>query len=290
MIYLVFIAGSIFGSFLNVVIYRLNPALQLKSGVFGRSFCPNCKHQLRWHDLVPILSFIWLRGRCRYCQKKISWQYPIVEVLSGFIWIGVFYKVFGINFSAIGGSAFGGQFSLPAAALAQAGIFNFQSIFNFQYLDIFYEIFIFSAFLVIAVYDFKWQIIPNKIVYPAITTALIFHLFNTFKSGNFEIFIYSLFTAVIAFLFFFSIFYFSKGRAMGFGDAKLAFLTGLFLGPLYSAVAFTLAFIIGALFAILLIVFKKKSWKSQIAFGPFLVIGVFMAFFLSDFIIKLFQP
>ncbi|MEK9170876.1 MAG: prepilin peptidase, partial [Patescibacteria group bacterium] len=64
--------------------------------VFGRSFCPECKIQLKWHDLIPLLSFIFLKGRCRYCRKKISWQYPIVELISGLLWILVFYK-FGIS-------------------------------------------------------------------------------------------------------------------------------------------------------------------------------------------------
>ncbi len=219
--------------------------------IFGRSFCPECKTQLRWYDLIPLLSFIYLRGRCRYCHKKISWQYPIVEILSGLIWVFVFYK-----------------FALPAEALAKAGV-----------LDIIYYIFIFSTLLVIAVYDFKWKIIPDKVAYPAIAVALIYN-FN----------VSSLLAAAIAFLFFFLFFYFSKGRAMGLGDAKLAFLVGLFLGPLLATTAFILSFIIGAVFGIILIGLGKKSLKSQIAFGPFLVFGATITFFLSDFIINFFQP
>ncbi|MEK7197932.1 MAG: prepilin peptidase, partial [Patescibacteria group bacterium] len=272
MIYLMFFFGTFIGSFLNVVIYRLNPALrQAQGGVFGRrSMCFNCKTILKWYDLVPILSFFWLCGRCRYCQKKISWQYPMVEFLSGILWLAVFYK-----------NQLDGNF--------QFSILNFQSIFNFQFLNFFYYIFVLSALLVIAVYDFKWYIIPDKIIYPAIALALIFNLFNAFsaiggsasggKSLNIETF--KLFTAFIAFLFFFSIYFFSRGRAMGLGDGKLAFLIGLFLIPLLTAITLILAFIIGALFGIILVVFKKKSWKSQIAFGPFLIISVFITFFFS---------
>jgi len=287
MFYLVFIFGMIAGSFLNVLIHRLNPALQLKSGVFGRSMCPNCKTQLKWYDLIPLFSFIWLKRRCRHCGGKISWQYPTVEILSGLIWILVFSK----------------------------NLDNFQfPISNFQLLNIFYEIFIFSALLVIAVYDFKWKIIPDKIIYPAIVVALISNLFKslnfeTFKLLNLEVskylnfeilkyinietFIYPLLVASIAFLFFFAIYYFSSGRAMGLGDAKLAFFIGLFLSPLPAALAFALAFVIGAAFAIILIGlgkirsdYRKWGMKSQIAFGPFLVLGAFIAFFFSDFIIK----
>ena len=293
MFYLVFIFGMIAGSFLNVVIYRLNPALKLKGGVFGRSMCPNCKTQLKWYDLVPVLSFFWLKIRCRHCHKKISWQYPIVEILSGLIWILVFNK----------------------------NLDNFQfQISNFQLLNIFYQIFIFSVFLVIAVYDFKWKIIPDKIVYPAIIVIFIYNFFKSFKllnleiskyfqpaadpplAENFEIlkyinietFIYPLLVASIAFLFFFLIYYFSSGRAMCLGDAKLAFLIGLFLGPVSAAAALMLAFVIGAIFGIILLVlgkifsyYKKWEMKSQIAFGPFLVLGAFIAFFFSDFIFKL---
>ena len=268
MFYLVFIFGLVFGSFLNVVVYRL------KSGEpigLSRSFCPYCKTTLKWYDLVPLLSFIYLRGRCRYCRKKISWQYPIVEILSGLIWVIVAYKS---NF----------QFS----------IFNFQSISNFQFLNFIYYIFILSALLVIAVYDFKWRIIPDKIIYPAIVVVLIFNLFEISKYQNIMIFLWPFLVALIAFLFFFMFFYFSKGRAMGLGDAKLSFLIGLFLSPLLAIAAFMLAFVIGAIFGIILIGlgkifshYKKWGMKSQIAFGPFLVLGAFLAFFFSDFIIKL---
>src|SRR3990167_4336637 len=258
MFYLVFIFGMIAGSFLNVVIYRLNPALKLKGGVFGRSMCPNCKTQLKWYDLVPVLSFFWLKIRCRHCHKKISWQYPIVEILSGLIWILVFNK----------------------------NLDNFQfQISNFQLLNIFYQIFIFSVFLVIAVYDFKWKIIPDKIVYPAIIVIFIYNFFKSFKLLNLEIskyfnietFIYPLLVASIAFLFFFLIYYFSSGRAMGLGDAKLAFLIGLFLGPVSAAAALMLAFVIGAVFGIILLALGVKNLKSQIAFGPFLVLGAAIA-------------
>ncbi|MBI2446404.1 MAG: prepilin peptidase [Parcubacteria group bacterium] len=266
-----FVFGLVFGSFLNVVIYRLKSGRNI---VFDRSFCSDCLTQLKWHDLVPILSFIWLLGRCRYCKKKISWQYPVVEILSGLIWVGVFYQ----NFN------------------------------NLQLFNIFYQIFTFSIFLVIAVYDFKWKIIPDKIVYPAIIIVFLYNIFNSvnvgnvnvgnrvsniFKYINIEIFIYPLLTAIIVFLFFFAIYYFSSGRAMGLGDAKLAFLIGLFFSPVSTVAALIAAFVIGAVFGIILLAlgaifprYKKWGMKSQIAFGPFLVIGATIAFFFSNFIYK----
>jgi prepilin signal peptidase PulO-like enzyme (type II secretory pathway) len=259
---LVFIFGLVFGSFLNVVIYRLKtrqPAGRAaKSIILGRSFCPDCKTTLKWHELVPLLSFIWLSGRCRYCKKKISWQYPIVELLSGLIWVGIFYKVFG-NLG----------FTVPAEALAKAG-------------DFIYYILIFSGLLVIAVYDFKWKIIPDKIIYPAAAIALIYNLAGAFKSQDFWAFIWPLSAAAAVFLFLFSFFYFSGGRAMGLGDAKLGFLIGLFLGPLPAILAVFSAFVVGAVCGIILLVGGQKSLKSQVAFGPFLVIGAIIAFFFYD--------
>ncbi len=279
---MIFVFGLIFGSFLNVVIYRLKTP-QLRGGtvgnvIFGRSFCPYCKTTLKWRDLVPLLSFIWLRGRCRYCHKKISWQYPIVEIFSGLIWVGVFYKVFGFNPPLI-------------PPLIKGGL---GGVLNVQLLNSFYYILIFSALLVIAVYDFKWRIIPDKVVYPAIAVALIFNLFMVIQtSPNLPLSGGVLVTASAAFLFFFLIYFFSNGKAMGLGDAKLAFLIGLFLSPLSAIIAFTLSFIIGAVFGIILIGlgktflgFGKWEMKSQIAFGPFLVLGAFLVFFFSDFIIK----
>jgi len=267
-----FVIGLVFGSFLNVVVYRL------KSGEpigLSRSFCPYCKTTLKWHDLVPLLSFICLRGRCRYCHKKISWQYPIVEILSGLIWVIVAYK---INFQFFPTFQSGSSISQPNLGnLGEIG-----TIFIFLYY-----IFILSSLLVIAVYDFKWRIIPDKIIYPAIVVVLIFNLFEISKYQNIMIFLWPFLVALIAFLFFFMFFYFSKGRAMGLGDAKLSFLIGLFLSPLLAIAAFMLAFVIGAIFGIILIGLGKKSLKSQIAFGPFLVLGAAIAFFFSDFIIKL---
>src|SRR3972149_5315706 len=91
-----FIFGLIIGSFLNVVVYRLRDAETL----LGRSFCRHCKHQIRWYDNIPLLSFILLRGECRDCQNKISWQYPAVELMTGAL-----FALIGFLFFVSGGDA-----------------------------------------------------------------------------------------------------------------------------------------------------------------------------------------
>ena len=259
LLFLIFIFGLITGSFLNVVIYRLKSG---RNVFFGRSFCPGCKIIIKWYDLIPVFSFFWLKKQCRYCGKKISWQYPIVEILSGLIWVLVFNK----------------------------NLDNFEFLIsNFQLLNVFYEIFILSALLVIAVYDYKWQIIPDKIVFPAIIVIFLYNILDSLRVQNIETFIWQFLIAITAFSFFFSLYFFSSGRAMGFGDAKLAFLIGLFLSPILSTVAFVLAFTFGAVFGIILLAFTDKTLRSQIAFGPFLVIGTVISFFFSNFLLRFFS-
>jgi prepilin signal peptidase PulO-like enzyme (type II secretory pathway) len=246
--------GLAIGSFLNVIICRL----KTKENFFlSRSHCPHCKKTLKWFDLIPVLSFISTFGKCRYCHKKISWQYPLVEIITG----GLFLLIF--NFSAFGGSAVGGQF------------FNLQTS-NFSFLNFFLLLtayflllFILCSLIVIFVYDLKHYIIPDKIIYPAIIVALIFNF--QFSIFNFQTLFYAIFSAIIASGFFFLIILISKGAWMGFGDVKLAFLIGLILGWPDIIFALFLAFILGAVIGLILIGLKIKSMKSQIPFGPFLV-------------------
>ncbi len=143
---IIFLTGLIVGSFLNCVIYRL-------AFPRGRSFCPYCKHILSWQDLIPVLSFFILRGECRYCGKKISWQYPLVEIATGLLFVLI------LNF----------EFLISNKIL----IFNFETITYFLYLLI-----ISSLLIIIFVYDLKHFIIPDKIIYPAIGIALIYNFYQ----------------------------------------------------------------------------------------------------------------
>ncbi len=234
----IFIFGLIVGSFLNSVVFRLE---QSQSFLLGRSFCPHCKHQLSWLDLIPIFGFLILKGKCRYCQQKISWQYPLVELATGLIFLA---------------------------------IFNYQfTIFNFI---------IACFFIIIFIYDLKHYIIPDRVVFPAIGAALVFDFLKSDILGisNF------LLSAVGAAAFFAAIVLISKGKGMGIGDIKLAFLMGLFLGWPNIAVALFSAVFLGAIIGIGLIIFGKKTLKSEVPFGPFLVFGTFLALFLGEKIIN----
>ena len=249
-----FILGLLAGSALNCIIYRLKTG---ENFWWGRSFCPKCRHVLKWYDLVPVFSFLALKGKCRYCRGKISWQYPLVEISTALIFLLIF------NFSAFGGPTAGWQF----------------------YLNLIATLYLFitaSLLIIIFVYDLKHYIIPDKILFPAI--GIVF-LYNLILNSKFLI-LNSLFSAFGAMAFFLLIFLISKGKWMGFGDVKLAFFMGLFLGYPNVLVALFLAFFFGAIIGIGLILAKKKDFKSEVPFGPFLIIGTFLALFWGDKLIN----
>ena len=234
---IIFLLGLIAGSFLNCVVYRME---NNQGFLTGRSFCPQCKHVLAWYDLIPLFSFLWLSGKCHYCRKKISWQYPLVELATGFLFF-LMFRHFGFGIDLVFG-------------------------------------FLISAFLVVIfVYDLKHYLIPDKIIYPAIGVALVYNLWR-FDLGVFG----AAFGAAAFFLFIVLI---SRGRWMGIGDIKLAFFMGFVLGWPNILVALFFAFFSGAIIGVGLILAERKSFKSEVPFGPFLVAGTMAAMFYGrDFI------
>ena len=141
MVLLIFIFGLAIGSFINAAVFRLR---ENKSLVFDRSRCPKCGHILSWHELIPLLSFLIQLGRCRACKQKISFQYPIVELTAGILFVFVFDH-----------SLLAGRYSL----------------------DLWYLLLVFSALLFIFVFDLKYYIIPNRVLYPLIAIVLLYNLF-----------------------------------------------------------------------------------------------------------------
>ncbi len=243
--------GFCCGSFLNCVIYRLE---KKKSFIRGRSFCPKCKHILAWYDLIPIFSFLVLQGKCRYCKKKISIQYPLVELATGLLFLLIF------NGSPM------------------------LTTYGFQIFKLFYLLVITCLLEIIFIYDLKHYIIPDKAVYSAILLSLLFVIFNSYVT-NYKSIINPLVAGLFAGVFFFLIWLVSRGKWMGFGDVKLAFLMGIFLGfpDILTAVFF--ASFIGSIVGLILIALKKKKMKSEVPFGPFLVLGTFIGLFWGEKII-----
>jgi prepilin signal peptidase PulO-like enzyme (type II secretory pathway) len=242
--FFVFILGLAVGSFLNCVIYRLETG---ESFLKGRSYCPHCKHVLSWKDLIPLFSFLSLKGKCRYCKKKISFQYPLVEFFTGILF-------------ALAIPIYGDRISIDL---------------------IFY--WVLTCFLIIIfVYDLKHYLIPDKIIYPAIAIAFL----NQILTSNIEHLTSNLILGILPSLFFLTIILISHETWMGFGDFKLSILMGLILGWPKILVSLFFAFFSGAIIGSILIFLKRKTMKSQIPFAPFLVSGTFFSMLFGEKIIN----
>lgn len=259
-----FLLGIIVGSFLNVVILRLNSG----KGIGGRSMCFSCSKNLSWYELIPVVSFIALNGKCRSCKSRISFQYPFVEILTGTLFLFFSYH---------------SHVYFP--------------IFIPNILFLISDWFIWSILVVIFVYDLRHKIIPDNLtilfIFGGVFQALVGIVFNLISV---EVFIFNyLIAAVLISLFFFLFWAVSGGRWMGLGDAKLGFAIGLYLGLAQGISAVTFAFWLGAVIALGLLLFynilgkshlrttgKEVTMKSEIPFAPFLILGMFLALFFGS--------
>lgn len=236
-----FIVGSAIGSFLNVVIDRSTRGESLG----GRSYCDHCRATLGTLDLVPIISFVTLGAKCRYCKKPLSWQYPLVETITASL------------------------FLLAVYILAANGALDVKTLAFWLYLT--------STMIVVAVVDFKFQLIPTTIVFAASLIALVYNYFTLSSS----LFIDCVLAAFGAALFFLAIVVFTRGRGMGQGDIVLGFLIGIVLGIKATVLSLFLAFFSGALVSLLLIALGRKKFGQTVPFAPFLVLGFLASLFFS---------
>ncbi len=259
-LFFAFALGSVIGSFLNVVIMRGAKDESLQ----GRSHCDHCDKMLGARELIPLVSFVYQKGRCRNCGIVLSVQYPLIELATGIVFAGVIYYTL---LHAI---------ILWDMALVMTLIILLASA---------------SAMIVIVAADLKYHIIPNG------ATLLLFLLGIAAALGRSGLICFSAetictavsfngialdITASIAFiLFFFAIWFLSRGRAMGFGDVKLIGATSLLLGFPLSLVAFLFSFWLGGLWGIFLLLTRMRGMKSQIAFGPFIIAGAVLAYFFG---------
>lgn len=234
---LTFLFGLIIGSFLNVCIYRIPRG---ESIVFPPSHCPSCQHQLQVNDLLPVISYIILRGKCRYCGEKIHFHYPLIELINGLGWVLVMF----IYRGEIVGQSIAG-------------------------------IFLFSFSLVLALIDLRHFLIPNCLVISLLLAGIVYQIFWG------ELSLLQLFLGmVVGFVVPLVIALFSGG-GMGGGDIKLCAAMGLWLGYPAIIYAMFIGALLGSIIGILLMVFKIKTRKDPIPFGPFLMLGLLAIFFFQ---------
>lgn len=258
-----FCFGLIIGSFLNVVIYRFHTGLSV---VAGRSHCQACSYKLRWFDLLPIVSFIFLRGKCRKCKVPISRQYMLVEFGTA-----VVFLLFGL----VDTNAFT---SINAESL----------------ITLLIHLCIASLLVVIFVYDLRHMIIPDEFSFALLAFSIILLLKIFYFSNDVLIIISHLSSALFGAGFLWFLWFFSNGRWMGFGDVKLMIGLGLINALPQGISGFVFAFWIGAIISLIHLGYsrlrrslKKITMKTEIPFAPFLIVGSILAFLMGSDIFHL---
>lgn len=227
----VFIIGACVGSFLNVCIYRIPEG---KSVVTGSSHCYACGHQLNFIDMLPVLNYFILKGRCRYCGTNFSLQYPLVEFITGFMYLAAYLKFYN----------------------------NWTTLLLWVF---------FSLLIVVTIIDLYHRIIPEGILLTGIVLGLpLAGLQSVDKliSGLIGLLVAGIIMLIIAII--------SKG-GMGGGDIKLSTVMGLYLGWQGVLLALFLAFLIGGIIGIFLLLTGRKGRKGAVPFGPYLALGGLLA-------------
>ena len=232
----VLVLGALWGSFANVCIYRL----PLEKGVVsGRSFCPNCKKLITWKDNIPIISFLFLKGKCRYCNKKISSQYLLVEAMSVLLFL-IIYILYGLSITTL---------LLLILSL---------------------------SFLIIFFIDFKHYIIPNVLTFSMMSLGFI-KSFLPGLHPMFPNYINSFIGGIFGYGIIWSIIFFykqvRKKEGMGLGDAKLLSAIGFWFGWFSIPFVIFLSSIIALLSVAPSLINKSKKFSSQIPFGPYIILG-----------------
>ena len=237
---LFFILGLIFGSFLNSLVYRLYFNLSL----WERSFCPKCKQVLKYADLIPFFSFIFLGGKCRYCQKQISWQYPLVEIATGILFALVFLKNGSLD------------------------------------LALFRDLFFVLILIFIFVFDLKYYLILDKIIWPALVVGLIINIFIGLNWIDLALGI------CLGTGFFLVQYIISNGKWVGWGDVKLGALIGVMFGWKLILPVIVFAYLIGGITAIILLISKQKKFGDILPMGTFLSVAAIIVLLYGEMILK----
>jgi len=260
-VFFVFIFGLIIGSFLNVYIYRFHTGKSLS----GSSHCLSCGTPLKAYELVPLFSYLFLRGRCRTCQAIIPSRYFLVELLTALLFVGVFL--------------------------------NLSGLFTVTWFLV-----VMAVLVVTVVYDLYHMIIPDEMIVVLLVLAFGYEFYNLFTDGTVMNFIYNLGSAFLGSLFLFTLWKVSDGRWIGFGDVKLIFPLGLLVGYKGVFSMLVLSFWVGAVVGLLLLLLqslKKRgkphlrflgrelTIKSAVPFAPFLISGFLLVLFFSIDVIAL---
>lgn len=247
--------GLCFGSFVNALVWRIHKQETGKTGrskstrgkysiATGRSMCVDCGHTLEPKDLIPVLSWLSLRGKCRYCHKSISWQYPLVELLTAAIFVL--------------------SYTYWPSTLTGYGLFQYCLWLVFV-----------VGLMALAVYDLRWMLLPNRIIYPLLGLAIVQQLVAVIFYGQGLHYLLQVWMSILIGGGMFALIYFvSKGKWIGFGDVRLGTLLGLLLGaPDLAMLMIFVSSILGTILVIPLLLTGKAKYSTKLPYGPLLIVG-----------------
>lgn len=256
---LIFLLGLIFGSFITSLSYRILRGEALPK---GRSYCPRCKNMIHWYDNIPLISYFFLRGKCRTCKKPISFRYPLIEGTTGILFLIFSYSMF----------------SCTSSLLCVVG-----PTIDIWKVTLFFLLLIISVSIVIT--DLEAFLIPDELSYSLLTVAFLYLI-----SYGGDIFWRSMFVGFVSSLFFLTLYAITNGKGMGLGDAKIAIGIGMILGWPFAVTWLLVSFVVGALVGLALLAFGKAQLKMAIPFGPFLIVSFFMVLLWGRELTRLVMP
>ncbi len=260
-----FLLGLCLGSFVNALVWRVYQQSKAKKSksdlsiINGRSICPNCRHVLNATDLVPVFSWLALRGKCRYCKKPISWHYPVVELVLGVVFAGSYI--------------FWPQSLDDSGQVVLLGTWLISSV----------------GLLALTIYDFKWMLLPNRILYPTLLVAGVGRMLYilAFEPSKLHGLVNWGLSVAVASGIFYLLFEASKGKWIGYGDVRLGLVTGsLLVGPQEALLMILIASILGTMFVLPAFVSGKQKLVSKLPFGPFLIMATFLVIIFGESILS----
>ncbi len=264
--------GLIAGSFINALVWRVFEQDKLKSQkrksaeindfsiVHGRSMCPKCKHILNAKDLIPVLSWVYLRGKCRYCRTSISSQYPIIEIVTAGLFIAS-YKWW------------------P------------DQITDYHIAVFTIWLFLLTGLIALAVYDIRWKLLPNRIVYPLIYLAFVQAVVRVvFSTNPLHSMLYGVLAVIIGGGIFYILYQISGGKWIGGGDIRLGALLGLIVfSPSEAFLMIFLASFMGSILSLPVLLTGRIKKDTKIPFGPFLIAATIITVLFGNHIIHWYQ-
>jgi leader peptidase (prepilin peptidase)/N-methyltransferase len=268
MIYVVLVVlGLCLGSFVNALVWRVHEQAKHKgkakkdlSILNGRSMCPHCKHELAAKDLVPVLSWLQLRGKCRYCSKPVSVQYPLVELAA-------------------------------AAVFVASYIWWPMTLHGAQVVVFILWLLLLVGLMALLVYDLRWFLLPSRIIYPLTVVAAAMAVVSVAIANRPAVALLDVILAVaIGGGIFYLLFQLSGGKWIGGGDVRLGWLLGLVVGTPAKAVLFIfIASVLGSLISLPLLLTNRLKRTSVIPFGPFLIIGAVITVLFGSSLLHWYQ-